>query len=73
MKVGTGIVVSQSCLGRVFNFKLGCFNNEVKDRRIMHIATSIADSVAQILSCQIELVFLTSPFKGLAHALTCKS
>jgi hypothetical protein len=73
MKVGTGSAVSQSCLGRVFNFKLGCFNNEVKDSHVMHTATSKADSVAQILSCQIELVLLTSPFKGLAHALTCKS
>jgi hypothetical protein len=69
MKVGTGIVVSKSCSSQVFNTKLGCFNNEVKDRHIMHIATSIAESVAEILSCQIELVFLTSPFKELVHSL----
>ncbi len=47
---------SKSCLGRVFNFKLGRISTLLSEGLGIHRATSRLESSAQGSSCQLEFV-----------------
>ncbi len=46
----------KSCLGRVFNFKLGRIATLRSECMVLHAATSRVENLAQGLSCQLKLV-----------------
>jgi hypothetical protein len=41
----------KTCLGRVFNYKLGCFEDVHKTRVCGCMTASIVENLAQVLSC----------------------